>query len=162
MQVFVLRSDLALVTVPVIAIYPEFPIIPRETHGLHVAVLSLPSAAIELVPDENTSVLVGDWRGLYVDQVVNDEARRRIDESFPEYMQRNALWAIQHNITRYGAAPGSWGVSAQDEYATAEQGWAYVDDVRTVADSMVASMPIDPTDDSNWPARIPVIYIPFE
>ena len=161
MQVFVWRSDLTLALVPVLATYPEFPIIPRDAHGADAAVLSLPSKAIESHPDDPTSNLVGDWRIIHIVQVVNDEARRRIDELFTEYMQRNALWAVQHNITRYGHDPATWGGAEQDVYATAEQGWAYVRDVRQTADAMESNMPNDPTADGNWPPRIPPVYIPF-
>ena len=162
MQVFVMRVDLALENPPVLAIYPELPIVPREYHGLQAAVLSLPAAAIQTDPDTAQQVLVGDWRTVHVADVCNNEARRRIDKSYPEYMQRNMLWAIQHNITRYGATPGAWGVSEQAEYALAEQAWGYVDIIRGVADTMIANMPIDPTDDNNWPPRLPAVYIAYE
>jgi hypothetical protein len=162
MQVFINRVDLTLENPPVAAIYPELPIIPREAHGLQVAVLSLPSAAIQTDPDTAQQVLVGDWRTVYVTTVCNNEARRRIEESFPDYMQRNVLWAIQHNVTRYGADPTTWGITPQAEYATAEQAWGYVDTIRGVADVMVGNMPIDPTDDANWPPRLPFVYMAYE
>jgi hypothetical protein len=161
MQVFVLRSDLELANPPAVAIYPELPIIPRDFHGVESAVLSLPDAATRTNPDVLVTTLVGDWRILFVDQVIDGEARRRIDESFSEYMQRNALWAVQHNITRYGANPATWGTTEQQIYATCEQAWAYVAAVRQTADAMISNMPIDPTADANWPARLsPPVYIP--
>ena len=162
MQVFVMRVDLALENPPVLAIYPEFPIVLRELHGLQAAVLSLPFAAIQTDPDTAQQVLVGDWRTVHVAEVCNNEARRRIDKSFAEWMQRNALWAIQHNITRYGANPTTWGISQQEEYALAEQAWGYVDTIRGLADVMATNMPIDPTDDANWPPRLPPVYMPYE
>jgi hypothetical protein len=159
MQVFVKRNNLSLATqAPVIAVYPDDPVVDRAAHGTDVAVLSLPFNAYYNDSTTHFIYLVDNWRSNAA-QIVNNEAQRRIFESFSDFMQRDALARMQTNIIAYGTATGSWPAGEQANYSTAQNGWNYVSSIRQRSDVHVTNMPIDPTDDSNWPTRIAVIYI---
>ena len=87
MQVFVLRTDLSSTNPPVIASYPDLPVLDRSTHGPGAAVLSLPQTAMQTDPQTRVVTLISTWRTANVNQIVNDEAQRRIEESYTVYMQ---------------------------------------------------------------------------
>jgi len=160
MQVFVARADLSLSTgIKIISSYPDVPTINRDQHGTDAAVLSLPNEATTFNPDQRQQVLIDNWR-TYASQIVNGESQRRILESFSEFMQRNALARVQRDITTLGWDWNTWNATERNVYSTAQTGWQYISTVRTASDAMVANMPVDPTDDNNWPTRIAPIYIP--
>jgi hypothetical protein len=160
MQVFVYRSDLSETNPQVLAAFPDDPVFDRSYLGTDVAVLSLPQNAMQVDSQSRMTTLVSTWRTDNVNQIVNDEAYRRIDESFTDFMQRNALNQTQRAIIQFGSDQTKWEPIYQNVYSLALQGWTYIDSLRKNADSLATNLPVDPTDDANWPTRIPVIYIP--
>jgi hypothetical protein len=160
MQVFVFRSDLSDTNPPVLAAFPDQPVFDRAYAGTDVALLSLPQNAMQVDQQSRQTTLVSTWRTDNVDQIVNDEAYRRIWESFSDFMQRNAINQTQRAIIQFGSDQTTWEPIYQNVYALALQGWVYIDSLRKNADTLVATLPTDPTADGNWPTRIPVIYIP--
>jgi hypothetical protein len=160
MQVFVLRTDLSLTNPPVVASYPELPILDRNYHGSDIALLSLPQQAISLDPDRRQVLLISTWRTDFSAQVVNDEAQRRINESFTQFMQLNALAQVQNATNLFGWNTSTWEPVYLNTYTIAKTGWTYVNAVRQTSDSLAINLPVDPTDDGNWPPRIAPIYIP--
>jgi hypothetical protein len=166
-QVYVLISDLSLAIVPVYGVYPDIPMLDRNMMGTTLTVLSLPPEAVKAAPPYDPTVsttvlfsqLASDWR-THTDWLVNNEAQRRILESFSEFMQRNATNDATRSITLYGTVSTTWPVDAQARKAEADRGWVYISAIRVQADAMMSSMPVDPTADSAWPTRITQVYIP--
>lgn len=163
MQVFVKKADLAADPVPVVAYHEDAPSKSRNEYGDECTVLALPNGAVVMLSDPDPTIappvrLKSDWRNNAV-IICNGEAYRRILESFSEFMQRNATQSTSDSIMKYGADQAAWPQDANDRQASADAGWAYVTAVRTTSDAMAAALPVDPTADSNWPTRIPPVYI---
>jgi hypothetical protein len=112
--------------------------------------------------DTQTSLttLLSTWRTDNVDMVVNDEAQRRINESFTQFMQLNALSQVQNATNLFGTDTTAWEPVYQNAYTLAKTGWDYVNAVRQTSETLIINLPVDPTDDGNWPPRIAAIYIP--
>src|SRR5262245_14080761 len=159
MQVFVKRSDLPTEPVPVFAFYEDSPRVADDLHGPDMALLSLP---VEKVDRSVTPpVLVSDFRLTKMPQMVNDQANRRIDVAFPDYMQRNANADINNSTVLYGTNVASWPQDAKDRKAEGDRGWTYVSQVRSTSDALSTNTGlIDPTDDVHWPTEITPVYIP--
>jgi hypothetical protein len=160
MQVYLDRTELPKTQPWVITAFPEFPVLDRNLLGTTRAVISLPQSAVIYDTNTRRSKLTTSWRTDNATQIVNDEGQRRIIESFSEYMQRNALRAVQYYTNLQGTNVSLWDPANRAIHDTAEAGWVYVAAVRNRADSLVSALPVDPTDDANWPARIAVVYIP--
>jgi len=156
MQVFVRKADLSQQTVPVVAGLPDAPVIDRNAYGTDTTVISLPAGSV--VNQSGAPVLVANWRN-NADMITREEAYRRIIESFSEFMQRNAGLVMTNNILAYGADHTTWPPEEQTRYTTWQSGLDYIQQVRTRSDQLEAALPVDPTDDVNWPARIPPVYI---
>src|SRR5262245_40625717 len=119
-QVFVRRTDLILDPVPVIAYYEEAVDYPIDYHGADCTRICLPVEAIDrgalgsatdpFVPPR----LVSNFRSQWMDMMVNDEASRRIDLSFPDYMQRNGNADINNSLTKYGPDQATWPTDAKN------------------------------------------------
>ena len=132
----------------------------RSFHGTDVAVWSLPPTAIVTDTQSRLVTLISTWYTDNASQIINDEAYRRILESFTEFMQRNALQETQRGMVQFGTNTGTWEPAYQSIWSAALTGWTYIDSIRHTADSLITAPPVDPTDDGNWPARIPSVYIP--
>jgi hypothetical protein len=172
MQIFVNRADLTAPAdkVLVLAIYNDDPTMPYTAHGdpTVVTVLYLPNEAIVREVTElpggikiPSTYLAADWR-LNAEQIVNEEAGRRIEDVFPDYKQQNSTAGYQQCLTAYGNDPSVWPPEAKtfkDEY---DRGWAYINAVRERTPVLIATLPPDPTADSHWPTRIdPVSFQPI-
>ena len=158
MQVFVRRGMLVEDPVLILAFYEDEPVIPVETHGPDTTVLNLPRPAIDdsVTPPR----LVTNFRALHMEQMVNEEASRRIELAFPDFMQRNTNADINTSTTNYGTNSSSWPIDAQARKAENDRGWAYVSDVRMAADALAPiTATIDPTDNTHWPTPIAPVYI---
>lgn len=160
MQIFVLRTELSNTNPLVTATYDDSPVMDRAMLGTQYALLQMDPTAVQGDVSTRLKTLVGDWRTKFVSAVVNNEAQRRIYESFSQFMQNNALERVLNNVLRYGAVTTTWPSAEQDMAAAAAQGWTYVNTIRAASDAMVQAMPVDPTADGNWPPRIPLVYIP--
>lgn len=170
MQVYVSKSLLGLPDpIPVLGYYQDAPVLPRDLHGAGASVFSLPASAV-IVPASRTSQPISDtqfvprlkasWRADNMTQMVQDEARRRILESFPDYMQRNCNADINTSTMTYGVDIANWPQDAKDRKIANDTGWVYVNDVRVRSDALESQVTLtDPTDDSHWPTRIPPVYI---
>jgi S-formylglutathione hydrolase FrmB len=169
MQVFVKKSDLsaAAAVIPVYAYFEDVPWVARNTFGDLFTPLSLPNTGITLaqqpipgVPGPVVYQLASDWRSHAV-FVTNGEAQRRILEVFSDYMQRNAMNDVNRSQALYGTTTiTSWPTDAQSRYNEGQRGWAYVSQVRQTANGLATALPADPTDNSVWPAVIPIVYVP--
>jgi hypothetical protein len=160
MQVVVRRADLGEQQPVVLAHYPDGTNI-RSTapYGDGVTTMTVPDTAIEKIEHVGNR-LAANWRS-FANVVVNAEANRRVQISFPDYMQRNANQDLSNSITSYGADPSNnWPQDALDRKASADAGWNFINAVRQASDAMVGGMPLDPTDDAHWPTQIPPVYIP--
>jgi hypothetical protein len=158
MLVFVKKADLILDPVPVLAYYPDAAALPIDYHGSDATMLCLPENSVDVstIPPRLISGFRND-----MEEMVNDEAERRIEIPFPAYMQRNCNSDINASITKYGSDPSTWPTDAQQRKAEGDRGWTYVADVRQTADALSTQTTIsDPTDDSHWPAMISPIYVP--
>lgn len=158
MQVFVKKSDLITDPVPVLAFYNDTPTMALDTHGSDVTLLVLPPLAIDQssLPPKLTS----DFRSQNMPMMVNNEAARRINLSFPDYMQRNCNADINTSTTKYGADSSGWPPDAQDRKADNDRGWSFIATVRQTADALATqTATTDPTDDSHWPVQIPPVYV---
>jgi hypothetical protein len=180
MQVFVSKSALGLPDpIPVLGYYVDTPVLDRDLHGSGATVFSLPLSAViapspmkpitgvtpPTTPAQPTDtqfvpVLKASWRADNMPQMVNDEALRRIEESFPDYMQRNANAAINASTMQYGVDTTAWPQPDKDRKTANDTGWIYVQAVRDRSDALESQITLtDPTDDSHWPTRIPPVYI---
>lgn len=162
-QVYVQKSMLGLPDpILVLAHYIDPPPYqPRDLHGANGTVLILPLSMLANMTDPtNATVLDSHWRDQMA-SMVNGEATRRIEEAFPDYMQRNSNADINASTMAYGADPSVWPQDAQDRRMEGDRGWAYVGAVRQTADALETQLTLtDPTADSNWPTKITPIYIP--
>ena len=105
-------------------------------------------------------MLATNWRDNGV-VVANAEAFLRIERVFSSYAQRNNNADMSNCITKYGADPATWPADARDRKTIGDQGWTYVNSVRTTSNAMSqGALPADPTDDSHWPTEIPRINYP--
>jgi hypothetical protein len=166
MQFFVMIADLTdtgLTNVPIQASYADIPVIDRNFYGSEQTVLTLDGTMRLLDANGKNPYLDPTWRTnpTEINLCINGEAERRIVESFTEFMQRNALQETQRWIISDGNNTSMWPPSAQSMWAAALQGWTYIDHIRTTSDSLISgTLPLDPTNDSHWPTRIPVVFIP--
>jgi hypothetical protein len=162
MQVIVRRADLGEQQPIVLAFFPDgTDIRSTQSYGDGVTTMTVPDNAVVPAPPESPGgyVLAANWRS-FPNVVVNAEANRRVQLSFPDYMQRNANQDIASSITNHGADTSDWPQDALDRKASADAGWNFVNSVREVSDAMISGMPLDPTDDAHWPTQIPPVYIP--
>jgi hypothetical protein len=162
-QVFVKKAMLAGVDpVPIIAHYPKEPTRARDMHGAECTVFCVPTTAIDEtgIRDGVPPTLRSDWREA-MEEIVNTEASRRIEEVFPEYMQRNSNADVTASSLKYGTNVGTWPQDAQDRKAESDRGWQFISTVRQTSDALgLDHTLIDPSDDSHWPtAPDPPIYI---
>jgi hypothetical protein len=160
MQVVVRRADLGEQQPVVLAHFPDATDIrSTQSYGDGVTVMTVPDTTLVKV-EHIGNVLAANWRS-FPNIVVNAEANRRVQISFPDYMQRNANQDLVNSITSYGPDPSNnWPQDALDRKASADAGWNFINAVRQTSDAMAAGMPLDPTDDAHWPTQIPPIYIP--
>jgi hypothetical protein len=160
MQVFINRTDLSDTNPPVVSSHPDLPVLPRDFLGTDVALLSLPSSAIQQNSQTGLTTLLSTWRTDNVNQIVYDEAYRRVQESFTEFQQVVALSQVQTAITKFGYDTTTWEPVYQNIYATSQSGFSYINAVRQKGQAMVTNLPTDPTADANWPTRIAAITMP--
>ena len=156
MQVFVRRSDLTLDSVPVIGTYDDSVRIDPAQHGGDMVVLSLPpNAVISPTAEISMPMLVTGWREANKQQIISAQATKLIDDVFPEYSQRNSTAELTGYIATYGADSNKWPDAARKRKAEIDRCWSYVNAVRNKSTAMMrASLPVDPTANSNWPTRI--------
>jgi hypothetical protein len=160
MQVIVPRADLGEQQPMVIGYYPDGTIIRDLSRlGENLALMTVPDSAVVPSKDVPGYVLAANWRS-HAEVIANAEAKRRISEAFPDYSQSNAQADAVASITKFGADTEAWPTDAKDRKAAADAGWNYVNSVRQSSDAMVSGLPLDPTDDSHWPTKIPPVYIP--
>jgi hypothetical protein len=162
MQVIVRRADLGEQQPNVLAFFPDSTDIrSTQSYGDGITIMTVPDNAVLPAPPglPGGHVLAANWRS-FPNVVVNAEANRRVQISFPDYMQRNANQDQTKSITSHGADTSQWPQDALDRKASADAGWNFVNAVREVSDAMIGGMPLDPTDDAHWPIQIPPVYIP--
>ena len=153
MQVFVKRSDLTAPGNALIRVlgYHETPIDPNA-YGAQAVPLSLSKDVIN-----NTSsgpVLAPGWRDGNREQIIEGEAERRIQATFPEKAQMSAALEVALLAAQHGS--GEWPKEAKARRAEAERAWTYVKEVRRAARGLASSPPPDPTTDNHWPTRAAV------
>jgi hypothetical protein len=102
--------------------------------------------------------LAVSWRDDLVD-VINDEANYRITAVFPPYRQQNAAIITQTYMMEYGNDKSQWPIDAQNQQAEIDRGWTYVNNVRKASGTLYNTGPLNPCDDSLWPANIPAITL---
>lgn len=162
MQVVVRRSDLSNQNPYVIASYDDTVIVDVTALGLDdqsATVLTVPASAVTY-PERGPPMLASNWRDNAA-IVANAEAFLRIERVFSSYAQRNNNADMSNCITKYGADPATWPADARDRKTIGDQGWTYVNSVRTTSNAMSqGALPADPTDDSHWPTEIPRINYP--
>jgi hypothetical protein len=135
-------------------------VVDRSFHGTNAAVLALPTEAVSVDQQSRIVTLVATWRTDYVSQIVYGESYRRVEESFADFQQMVALSEVQTAICKYGVNTTTWPPAYQNIYAMAQQGWNYINAVRQTGNTMASNLPVDPTADSNWPARLAPITMP--
>src|ERR1700758_5365336 len=157
MQIFLPAATiLSTAASPVTAIYDDTTVISLSAH---------PGCVVFWFPDLSYIVRSGiiltldpSWRNA-LNSVINQEAQRRILISFPEYVQRNATQDTQDNMRTYGLDSTQWPQSAQDQQTEINRGWSFVDSYRASSNNLQPSAPVNPCDDSLWPAQIPPIQL---
>lgn len=154
MQAVVTRSELSGSEVTVVATFDDHINVDIKQYGQDATLLSVPNTAIQnrfgQVP-----ILTGDWRSSSKVQVLSAEATRRIDETFPDYSQRNAIAELEGYMLSSGVDPSKWTAVQRGRKAEIDRCWNYVNAVRAANTKMMsAALPSDPTADSNWPTRI--------
>ena len=162
MQIVVRRSDLANPTPIVLATYDDTVLVDVTGLGLDdqsATVLTVLPASITY-QERGPPMLKSDWRNSSASACVNAEAFLRIERVFSSYAQRNNNADISKCITQYGADPATWPADARDRKTMGDQGWTYINSVRSASNAMLGSPPQDPTDDSHWPTEIPKINYP--
>lgn len=121
-------------------------------------VLSVSPSAVERLPIGGR--LVKTWRETEKSTIVFTEAKRRIEEIFPEYSQRNANHELESYVLSYGSEPTKWPANVRARKDEIDRCWNYVDAVRAKSNNLVgAALAADPTADGNWPTRI-APYVP--
>jgi len=161
MQVVVRRNDLANPNPVVIATYNDDIFVDVTTLGLTddvATVLTVPASAISY-PANQPPTLASSWRDNGA-MITNAEAFRRIERAFTTYAQRNANADMIDCVTKYGADFATWPQDARERKTLADQGWDYINSVRTQSNALGSNMPVDVTDDSHWPTEIPRINYP--
>ena len=161
MQVVVRRNDLTNETPYVVASYDDALVVDVTALGLTpdaATVLTVPATAITRA-ERMPPMLAPNWRD-NGQLTTNAEAFRRIEQSFSSYAQRNANADMIECVTKYGNDPATWPQDARERKTLADQGWAYVNNVRQQANALAVNMPVDVTDDSHWPTQIPRISYP--
>jgi hypothetical protein len=140
---------------PVTATYEDAVSVPSDAHP-GTACFVFPSGKHLTLYNTRPS-LDPSWRD-DLDYVINAEAGRRISEVFADYQQRNATQYTQQCLMQYGSDTATWPVDDQATYVEAKRGWDYVAAVRTAAANLQTTNPINPCDDSHWPAPIAPIH----
>lgn len=122
-------------------------------------VLTVPDRYAETTGALDRPRLLPGWRG-DMDSVINAECSRRILISFPEYMQRNASLQVLQNNIRYGMDSATWPQEARDQLNESKRGWDWITVMREASDALQGVNPVNPTDDSHWPAQLePPVYV---
>jgi hypothetical protein len=159
MRTFVRRSSLTLKTdevVPVLLTLDDRAEVPTEKQWPMVretAMLDLPPDAVRQV--DMRPVLPPNWRETYRTQIAQREAERRIEEAFPEPLQRYSLYELNAATLDHGTDAKQWPTRTRQHKADIDRAWNYVQAVRAKANDMAKSaLPADPTSDRHWPPRI--------
>jgi hypothetical protein len=157
MQVYVLTSAIsANADTPVIATYEDGVAVPAGAHP-NTTMLPIKNPAY-VVSRGGPKVLDPGWRN-ELNDIINGEAARRINMCFPEYAQRNATQSTQDCMREYGIDESQWPAAALANQQEADRGWSYADAVRAASNNLQTSAPLNPVDDSHWPAPIPPIQL---
>jgi len=135
----------------IIATYGDDIALPEDAHP-DSARFVFPSSK-HVVMIQYIQYLTPSWRDDLV-PVINNEANYRILKVFPDYQQRNANQYVQAAMLRSGSDPAQWPPEDQAIKTEADRGWAYVSAVRAASNSLAVSNPLNPCDDSHWPAEI--------
>jgi hypothetical protein len=122
-------------------------------------VLTVADQYVETTGAADRPHLLTTWRN-DIANVINAECQRRIVISFPEYMQRNATLQISQNTLNYGSTSTTWPTAQQAQLTEAKRGWDFIALMRTTSDSVQTANPVNPVDDSHWPAQLATpIYV---
>jgi hypothetical protein len=166
MQVFLKNGALVDMTsnIPVIAFYPDNTVLVGNMHA-NTFVMYAPDNAIIKTgsgTDQPVVIMTQNWRSDSTQSaaVIDYEANRRIDIAFPTSEQTKANAITNNNIMTYGHDSTTWPSNAQSQKVTITGGFNYINDVEAAATTMKgAAPPLDPTDNSHWPAPITPIHL---
>lgn len=159
MQVFIKKGDLAKAgSVVVYGAYPDAQVVAADLHGADKQIMRVPDSSVRV---ENALMVMDQgWRtdpagGALV---VDYEANRRINLSFPPDTQRAASALVNQYITTYGPDQATWPAAVKANKAEIDAGWNYVVQVNQTAAAMKqTTLPTDPTSDAHWPTVIPPV-----
>jgi hypothetical protein len=165
MQVYVITAQISADSdTPIVATYADGVTLDPGVHP-NTSIFTIPdaTAATNVVKrPPGMRVLTSAWRN-DLEYVINAEAQRRILISFPEYAQRNANSFTIDRTLKYGTDSTTWPTSDQTELAECNRGWTFANDVRTASNTLLPLAPLNPADDSHWPAQLspPIQLQPF-
>jgi hypothetical protein len=158
LQIYVLTSAISdTANTPVIATYDDAVNVGPDAHPN--STLFIFATGKHLSFESAGQVLLPSWRD-DLDDVIDFEAARRIDIPFAPYKQRNATRKTQEYNAAYGMEQANWPPEAVAGQNEINRGWNYVNQVRSASNNLKNTAPLNPCDDSNWPATIPPITVP--